>query len=186
MQRQANNHDSDQELVRQIAAGDEQSKAAFFTLFERYQKLTLAYTRTRVNRAEVDDVQQDVWLKVWRKINLFDGQNFRAWLLTITQRQIIDHYRKRSNRSESSMELDETTSNANSPLEMIVDQEISHVVANCLSKLDDASRQVVQRRFEGESYQQICDDLSVSETKAQKLLFHAKARLKKCIEANSP
>ena len=45
------------------------------------------------NEADLDDLAQDVFLVVRRKLSQFDGQNLHGWLYRITQRRVRDHRR---------------------------------------------------------------------------------------------
>jgi RNA polymerase sigma-70 factor (ECF subfamily) len=45
------------------------------------------------NEADLDDLAQDVFLIVRRKLPRFDGHNLRGWLYRITQRTVRDHRR---------------------------------------------------------------------------------------------
>ncbi len=186
LQQPENDQATDEQLVAQIAAGDEQSKAAFFMLYERYERLTLAFIRTRVARSDADDLQQEIWVKVWGGTATFQGGNYRAWLLTIASRHIIDHYRKQRRMHEATSDFDEKAApTEDTPLDVIIDQEVKRVFASCLERLDQPSKQVVQRRLVGDPYDDICKELEITEAKAHKLLFHAKAQLRTCVEVNS-
>src|SRR5262249_12105651 len=44
--------------------------------------------------ADIDDLAQEVFLVVHRKLGHFDGRNLRAWLYAITARTVSDHRRR--------------------------------------------------------------------------------------------
>jgi RNA polymerase sigma-70 factor (ECF subfamily) len=44
--------------------------------------------------ADLDDITQDVFLVVRRKLAEFDGKNINAWLYTIARRQVSDYRRR--------------------------------------------------------------------------------------------
>src|SRR5574337_454027 len=74
---------SDQELVEQLQAGEE---ASFEALLERYRdrayRLVLSLTK---NSADAEEVLQDVFLTVYRKIASFERRSaFSTWLYRIT------------------------------------------------------------------------------------------------------
>ncbi len=91
---------SDQELVEQIKAGDD---AAFKALLGRYQerayRLALSLTK---NPADAEEVLQDVFLTVYRKIASFEGRSaFSTWLYRITVNTALMKLRGRGPAQES-------------------------------------------------------------------------------------
>jgi RNA polymerase sigma-70 factor, ECF subfamily len=61
-----------------------------------------AFIAKRVaNEAEVDDIAQDVWLKMQRGLDgLKDQSRLIAWIYQITRHAIVDHYRAPGRRRE--------------------------------------------------------------------------------------
>ena len=79
-------------LVLRCQAGDED---AFTTLFRRFGPRTLAYLRGLVGD-DADDVQQEVWLSVYRHLaSLTNPGAFRTWLFQTTRHRAVDLLRKR-------------------------------------------------------------------------------------------
>ena len=87
--------ESDAALVQACAAG---KRAAAETLIRRHSfwVLRLAHSRLQ-NRAEAEDVTQDVFASVWQKAGQWDGARgqFTTWLYTITVNRCIDVLRRR-------------------------------------------------------------------------------------------
>jgi RNA polymerase sigma-70 factor (ECF subfamily) len=70
------------DLIPRARAGDEQ---AWQALLEPYQQaiFRLAYLVLR-DEAEAADVQQETWVRAWRKLDLFDDSRpLRPWLMKI-------------------------------------------------------------------------------------------------------
>jgi RNA polymerase sigma-70 factor (ECF subfamily) len=79
-------------LVLRCQAGDEQ---AFTTLFNRFNPRTLAYLEGLVGD-DAQDVQQEVWLAVYRNLRtLANPGAFRTWLFQTTRHRAVDQLRKR-------------------------------------------------------------------------------------------
>ena len=79
-------------LVLRCQAGDE---AAFGQLLTSFGSRTLAHLRTLVGD-EAEDVQQEVWLAVYRRIgSLANPGGFRTWLFQTTRHRAIDYLRAR-------------------------------------------------------------------------------------------
>lgn len=91
---------SDQELVEHLKAGEE---AAFEALLARYRgrvyRLTLSFTK---NPEDAEEVLQDVFLTVYRKIASFDGRSaFGTWLYRIAVNAALMKLRGRGPIQES-------------------------------------------------------------------------------------
>lgn len=79
-------------LVLGCQAGDER---AFTRLFERFAPRTLGYLRGLVGD-DADDVQQEVWLSVYRNLGtLANPGAFRTWLFQTTRHRALDFLRRR-------------------------------------------------------------------------------------------
>lgn len=72
-------------------------RAAFDALIDRYAERLRGYARrVAAQEAEVDDLVQDVWLRVLRGLpGLRDPARFRSWLFGIAHRVLIDRLRSR-------------------------------------------------------------------------------------------
>ncbi|MEP6574093.1 MAG: sigma factor, partial [Gemmatimonadota bacterium] len=78
-------------LVLRCQAGDEQ---AFARLFAWFGPRTLVLLRGMVND-EAEDVQQEVWLSVYRQLStLSNPRAFRTWLFRTTRHRAIDCLRR--------------------------------------------------------------------------------------------
>ncbi|RAP36368.1 hypothetical protein B1207_09530 [Legionella quinlivanii] len=86
--------DLDRELVNQARSGE---RAAIGRLLCHYRPSIVYQIRAQVDEmADVEDLAQEVCIKVFRFINQFDHKaNFKTWLYKITQTTIINYYRSR-------------------------------------------------------------------------------------------
>ena len=92
--------DSDLELVRASAAGD---AAAFERLYRQYNRRVYSIClRMLGNATEAEDLTQDVFVQLFRKIGSFRGESaFTTWLHRMTVNQVLMHFRKRGVRHEA-------------------------------------------------------------------------------------
>lgn len=92
--------DSDLELARASAAGD---AAAFERLYQQYNRRVFSIClRMLGNPTEAEDLTQDVFVQLYRKIGSFRGESaFTTWLHRMTVNQVLMHFRKRGVRFES-------------------------------------------------------------------------------------
>jgi len=93
-------NESDGRLVSRAQAGDE---AAFAALFERYKRsvYSLCLRMTRAS-ADAEDLTQDVFLLLFRKITLFRGDSaFSTWLYRLVVNAVLARLRKQSLKNVS-------------------------------------------------------------------------------------
>jgi RNA polymerase sigma-70 factor (ECF subfamily) len=85
--------DSEQQLVRQMVAGDEEAIRALYARFGR-PVYTLGL-RLLGSREAAEELTQDVFLTAWRKGSRYDPARGRlsTWLMTIAHNMAIDRLR---------------------------------------------------------------------------------------------
>lgn len=86
---------SDLELLERYRRGDAR---AMDRLVERHAGAVYAFARRMVgdDGSIVDDLVQEVWLKVLRGTAGFDGRSrFTTWLFSVTRNACLDHARRR-------------------------------------------------------------------------------------------
>ena len=90
---------NDAELVQQILAGNEN---AFRYLVANHQRLVLHIVGRVVKQQEdVEDICQEVFVKVFRKIKKFRGESrLSTWIATIAYNTSISHIRGRARKQE--------------------------------------------------------------------------------------
>ena len=90
---------NDAELVEQILNGNNN---AFRYLVANYQRLVLHVVGRIVRRQdEVEDICQEVFIKVFRKLKRFRGESrLSTWIATIAYNTSISHVRKLARRGE--------------------------------------------------------------------------------------
>ena len=90
---------TDLELTRLAAAG---SLAAFELIYERYHRRTYSLClRMTNNQTEAEDLTQEVFIQLFRKIGSFRGDSaFSTWLHRLTVNQVLMHFRRRSVKNE--------------------------------------------------------------------------------------
>lgn len=82
-------------LVSAMRSGDQNAMAA---LYDRYSPVVYSVAlRVLGDTGAAEDIQQDVFLQLWRNPGAFDASrgNLGAWLAVITRNRAIDTLRKR-------------------------------------------------------------------------------------------
>jgi RNA polymerase sigma-70 factor, ECF subfamily len=90
-------------LVLRCQAGD---GAAFAELMRRFGNRTFGYLRGLIGNA-AEDLQQDVWLAVYRSISALSNPHaFRTWLFRTTRHRAIDFLRRQRRERELLVDAD--------------------------------------------------------------------------------
>ncbi len=94
---------TDLELLQRVAAG---SIVAFEEIYNRYHRKTFNLCmRMLQNASEAEDLTQEVYIQLFRKIGSFRGDSaFSTWLHRLTVNQVLMHFRKRSVKNEKTTE----------------------------------------------------------------------------------
>ncbi|HEX4335237.1 MAG TPA: sigma-70 family RNA polymerase sigma factor [Polyangiaceae bacterium] len=94
--------------------------------------------------AAMDDVVQEVFLVVHRKLAGFEGRStLRTWLSGIVRRVVADHVKKRGNQATAQETLDDhAVEAADDPAEDLERRAAVELVEALLEKMSDAHRDV--------------------------------------------
>jgi DNA-directed RNA polymerase specialized sigma24 family protein len=88
---------SDEELMRELAVGRQE---ALGPLHARYAALIYGIAARSLDQSSAEEISQEVFLAVWRHAASFDPTRgtFRAWVLQITDRSVLNELRRRGRR----------------------------------------------------------------------------------------
>jgi RNA polymerase sigma-70 factor (ECF subfamily) len=172
--------DVDRTLVDRARTGDDQ---AFDQLVRRYQHRVVTIARALgVEAAEVEDVAQEAFLRVYRGLAGFRGAStFRTWLVQVVTNTARTHRRQRASRRETSTDEGEM-----SFVETLADPgNLEHAtiardrLARALAALSpDLREAVVLRDVEGLEYREIAEVLHVPIGTVESRIFRGRARLR--------
>jgi len=102
-------HTSEMALVRRALNGDADAFASLFHLHKH--RVYAVCLRMTNNTAEADDLTQDVFIQVFRKLSTFRGESaLSTWLYRLAVNTALMHFRKRAPHQVS---LDETREHDN-------------------------------------------------------------------------
>jgi RNA polymerase sigma-70 factor (ECF subfamily) len=171
--------DSDAELARRVAAGDER---AFEQLVARYQNSVFnTIYRFLGNLAEADDIAQEVFLILWNKAGTFKGNSkLSTWLYRIAANECLQYRRRRKTTLVSLDEIDENS--LPDALQTTDDRglrERREAVKRALAELPERQRMaLVLAQHERRSYKEIAEAMDASVSSVESLLFRARETLK--------
>jgi RNA polymerase sigma-70 factor (ECF subfamily) len=98
--------------------------------------------RLGVAEASLDDVVQDVFVTVYRRLTEFEGRSqLKTWIFGILRHTVRDLRRTQRRKPTESMER-EPVSISPSPLESAARSEAARLLQDVLSSLDDDQREV--------------------------------------------
>jgi RNA polymerase sigma-70 factor (ECF subfamily) len=98
---------TDYELTQAASTGD---MTAFEELYARHSRRVYSLClRMTANTAEAEDLAQEVFIQLYRKVGSFRGESqFTTWLHRLTVNQVLMHFRRRGVRMEQTTEDGET------------------------------------------------------------------------------
>jgi len=155
--------DDPERLLEQVARGE---REALLILYDRFSPSLLAVAfRITSNRAEAEDILQDVFTRAWREAASFDRARgtAMAWLVTLTRNRSIDIVRARRRRSQhedAEAEAPPAVEPSSTPELALVDAERAAAVRLALETLRDEQRKVLELAyFGGLSHSEIAERL---------------------------
>ena len=184
---------TDAQLVKATLAGEPH---AFEEIVERYQRLVFHIIYHYLGRRdEVEDMAQEVFLKVFRSLETFDAKRpLKAWISRITANTCLDEVRKARKRKiqlfadlggdeEGRVEyLYERFSQQSSLSERDV-QELFELLEKLMGRLNEKDKMAfVLRELEGLSYPEIAQALQTTELAARIRVSRSKRRLQEDLE----
>ena len=170
------------QLVKIVHRCQDGERAAFEELFEIYQpRLKYYVRRLDIGGTNIDDILQDIWLTVFKKIHrLKDARSFVVWLYRIARNNVYDGFR-RKDRFVKLPEDDEFPVSGSD--ESVFDTSDAEKLQRALIKLKPYHREVLTLYFiEQMSYQSIADVVACSIGTVRSRLFYAKKSLREEME----
>jgi RNA polymerase sigma-70 factor (ECF subfamily) len=174
---------SDTELVRAVAAGDSE---AFEKLYEQHHRRVYSLCfRMLGGVQQAEDLTQEVFLQVFRKIGSFRGDSaFTTWLHRLTVNQVLMHFRKRGVKLEHTSEEGDFSAVVETPLQST--RRISMVdriaLERAISELPPGYRTVfVLHDVEGYEHEEIASTLGVTVGTSKSQLHKARMRLRELL-----
>jgi RNA polymerase sigma-70 factor, ECF subfamily len=178
--------DSDLDLVKRAQRGDAD---AFASLFHQHKaRIYSVCLRMTNNTAEAEDLTQDAFLQVFRKLSTFRGDSaLSTWLYRIAVNTVLMHFRKKALRQIS---LDEPYNQDAKTVrreygsrdDRLIGSVDRIALARAIKELPDGYRTIfLLHEVEGYEHQEIAEllDCSVGNSKSQ--LHKAKLRIRELL-----
>lgn len=184
---------TDDELIQAVLAG---SDGAFADLVERFQdrvcRLLSRFTR---DRGEVEDLAQEVFVKVFRKLHTFQADSgLYTWIYRVAVNTANDHFARRSRRRLRLLDDEDGLAGggrlrdgSSAPSEPLLDAEVRAVTRAIVDDLPEKYRTVlVLREYEDLSYTAMAEVLGISIGTVESRLFRARQRFKDALQRRFP
>ena len=172
--------ETDFELAQKTANG---SIAAFELIYERYHRRTYSLClRMTNNTTEAEDLTQEVFIQLFRKIGSFRGASaFSTWLHRLTVNQVLMHFRRRSVKNEKTSEdgemPEQIVSGTENPNKMPIVDRIA--LNNAIAELPNGYRSVfVLHDIEGYEHEEVSRIMGISVGTSKSQLHKARLKLR--------
>ena len=184
-------------LLGRAGLGD---RAAFATLYERTSSHLLAVVlRINRDRAQAEDIVQEVYVNVWRAASSFDAAQSQplTWLTSIARNRAIDSLRRLQTQprmraapasegrdSEDDDVYDTVADESPGPLDLLSRAAEARSLAACMDKLSPSQRQSVALAFfQGLSHAEVATQMRQPLGTVKSWVRRSLATLKSCLDA---
>jgi RNA polymerase sigma-70 factor (ECF subfamily) len=186
------------DLSRLLARAGLGDRAAFALLYERTSAhLFGVVLRINRDRAQAEDVLQEVYVNVWRAAQSFDAAQSQplTWLTSIARNRAIDSLRRKqaepqtqpaplaSDSDEERDVYDDLADNAPGPLALLSQASDARALSECMQGLTAPQRQSVAMAFyDGLSHAEVAEQMKEPLGTVKSWVRRALISLKSCLE----
>lgn len=173
-------------LLRDVATG---SRNAFETLYRSTSsRLFGICLRVLGDRAEAEDVVQEVYTTIWHKAHQFDAEraSAMAWLSMIARNRAIDRLRAAPARGTlAPMEwADDVPDAGATPLQSAMSDDDRARLEACMRQLDARRQSLIRAAFfEGSTYEELAQRISSPLGSVKSWIRRGLLQLRGCLEA---
>jgi len=180
----------DFKLIEAFRKGDEK---AFEEIVRRYQRqvANIIYL-TLGNREEVDDLSQEVFVRVFRSLDRFEfDSSLYSWIYRIAVNLCIDEIRKKKIRklipldflTEKKLESEKRSKETSTSSDELLQKEKKEIIRGALDKLSPLHRTVILlREYQDLSYGEIAKTLRISPQAVKSRIFRAREELRELLK----
>ncbi|MCU0238525.1 MAG: RNA polymerase sigma factor [Pyrinomonadaceae bacterium] len=175
---------SDFTLAKAATNGD---MTAFEELYSRHHRRVYSLCmRMLQNAHEAEDLTQEVFIQLYRKIGSFRGDSaFTTWLHRMTVNQVLMHFRKRTVKFEKTTEEGDTPVQIVNGTENTSRMQIIDKIAldNAIAQLPDGYKSVfVLHDVEGYEHEEVAKILNCSVGTSKSQLHKARLKMQKLLK----
>lgn len=188
------------ELARLLGRAGLGDRAAFATLYERTSAhLFAVILRIQKDRAQAEDILQEVYVNVWRSAQSFDAAQSQplTWLTSIARNRAIDSLRRAQTQpqiqaaptsggddEQDADVYEQVADDSDGPLELLSRASDARALSRCMQDLSAAQRQSVALAFfDGLSHAEVAEQMRQPLGTVKSWVRRALLALKGCLEA---
>ena len=173
-----------EDLIARMALKD---RAAFRNVYSRTSaKLFGVVLRVLDDRAEAEDVLQDVYVKVWNNADRYraNGLSPMTWLITIARNTSIDRLRARKKgHQDVNTPGFELVSPGPTPEQYAVASSEASRLSGCLDTLEEDRGKAIRGAYlDGETYSDLAERFGVPLNTMRTWLRRSLMKLRECLE----
>lgn len=178
-------HSPNHEELRQLDRLKKGSREGFDFIYAKYSRLLLPKMQRMVKVNEVvDELMQDVFLKVWlNRADIDLDRSFAGWIFTIAQRTVYAYYRRVAIDVKMQRYLLETFAEFYEQTEdYIFNKERVELLNQAIEKLPPQRKEIFKLcKIEGKTYQEAGEILSLSSSTVSNQLVNATKYIKRYV-----
>jgi RNA polymerase sigma factor (sigma-70 family) len=173
-------HDTDFHLIERCLAGDMQS---FRQLYQRHQQRVRSLLFPLCGPSALDDLVQEVFLRVWRGLPKMQRQaKFSTWLYRIAW-NVASDYRRSQAQNRSRLQQFSYDAPTHQVAPDVIHLHYQDLVQRGLTQMSlDHQSVLVLHDLEGLTQNEIAEILQVPAGTVKSRLFHARAALRKFLQ----
>jgi RNA polymerase sigma-70 factor (ECF subfamily) len=169
-----------------VSACQEGDMEAFGKLYDIYIDSIYRYVYYRIDREEVEDVVETVFVRVWENIDKYRPTQypFSSWLFRIAHNLVVDHYRFHRKHISLNEQLPAGSDRSeNNPMEWAGQRLNKKYLREALAELKDSYQQVLVFKYIlGFSHQEIAVILQRNVPNIRILQYRALRALRSILE----
>jgi len=176
--REINTTDTEWKVIKRCMEGDHNS---FRVLYDTCKDRVFSTSVRMIgNIQDAEDVLQDIFIKVYKKIKFFRCEcSFRTWIYKITVNTCIEHLRKRKKHSKN-VAIESYTDELSTSSENKRPQDFRLIIENEIETLPEGYKKgFILHAIEGFKHREIAEILDISQGSSKSQFFQAKSLLRK-------
>lgn len=180
----------EEKFVEELKIGD---KEAFKKLYNEYAPKIYGILRNYVPPNEIEDALQEVFLRILKGINNFEGRSkLSTWIYRIAVNVGKDYSKKSNNIQEKTISMENDNYEEKDDFQPSSDTNVQkqaltelnyELILNIMEKLNEDERLIIKLRdIDGLSYSEISEIMNIPIGTVKSKLHYARKKLRKLIE----